>query len=151
MCNKCYSLLWMQCLETSHNKFWFVPYWLFDASLNTTLSIPSTFGSIGGGVVLDLVFGIVVTQTTYSFRFSLQLSRKLFLTACQTFLAPVRHFSQLMTGKYQWSFLFSLSDILCTIYSTLWDEMSAKVWARHSLISGVVRNISLSGGNFWEP
>ena len=36
---------------------------------------------------------------------------------CQTFWAAVRHFSQLMTGKYQWSFLFSLSDILCVLNS----------------------------------
>ena len=36
---------------------------------------------------------------------------------CRTFWTPVRHFSQLMTGKYQWSFLFSLLDILCVLNS----------------------------------
>ena len=50
------------------------------------------------------------------------------LSLCQTFF-------QLMIGKYQWSFLFSLSDILCllnwTFYVswTLLDKMSGKVWA----------------------
>ncbi len=36
---------------------------------------------------------------------------------CRTFWATVRHFPQLMTGKYNWSFLFSLSDILCVLNS----------------------------------
>ncbi len=55
---------------------------------------------------------------------SFQWSRKLFLvwrTICPAgqqrsaghFLALVKHFCQLMTDNYQWSFLFSLSDILC--------------------------------------
>ncbi len=55
-----------------------------------------------------------------------QWSRNLFLAGrkkmsgrptalCRTFWAPVRHFSQLMTGTYQWSFLFSLPDILCVL------------------------------------
>ncbi len=36
---------------------------------------------------------------------------------CRTFWAAVRHFSQLMTGKYRWSFLFSLSQISCVLNS----------------------------------
>ena len=38
---------------------------------------------------------------------------------CQTFLASVRHLSQLLTGKYQWPFLFSLSNILCVLSRSL--------------------------------
>ena len=34
---------------------------------------------------------------------------------CRTFWAPVRHFPQLMTGKYHCSFLFSLSEIVCVL------------------------------------
>ena len=34
---------------------------------------------------------------------------------CRTFWAPVIHSSQLVTGKYQWSFLYSLSNILCVL------------------------------------
>ena len=36
-------------------------------------------------------------------------------SALPDILSPVRHFLQLMTGKYQWSFLFSLLDILCVL------------------------------------
>ncbi len=34
---------------------------------------------------------------------------------CRTFWAHVRHFSQLMTGQYQWWSLPLLSDILCVL------------------------------------
>ena len=44
---------------------------------------------------------------------------------CRTFSATVRHFSQLMTGKYQLSFLFSLPNFY--VYWTLLDKMSGKV------------------------
>ncbi len=45
---------------------------------------------------------------------------------CWTFWAPCQTFSQLMTCKYQWSFLFSLWDIL---YWILLDKVVGKVWA----------------------
>ena len=34
---------------------------------------------------------------------------------CRTFWTPVRHFFLIITGKYQWSFLFALSDLLCVL------------------------------------
>ena len=47
---------------------------------------------------------------------------------CRTFWAPVGHFLQLMTGKYQWSFLLSLNRTFY-VYWSLPGKMSGKVCA----------------------
>ncbi len=64
--------------------------------------------SMGGVVVIKYFY---MGEYKFSTWWFCQWSRKLFL-ACR---APVRHFSHLMAGKYQWSFLFSLSEILCVL------------------------------------